>query len=113
MRIAGTSLRPLEVWRNDVSTDQALNFVTSLLASTVRLGTGALFGERGARPTEALILYERDDCPHSRLVREALSELDLDALIKPCPEGETIHTVELDKLGSGRQVPFLIDRSAG
>jgi glutathione S-transferase len=113
MRIAGTSLRPLEVWRRDVSTEQAVDFARSLLASAVRLGSGSLVAERGSRPTEALILYERESCPYSRLVREALSELDLDALIKPVPSGETAHRAELEKLTSGAAVPFLIDRAAG
>lgn len=113
MRIAGTSLRPLELWRRDVHAQQTLDFGTSLLASTIRLGSGAIVGRCGARPTDALIMYESEACPHSRLVREALSELDLDALIKPCPPGETLHRTELEQRSPSGRVPFLIDRSAG
>jgi glutathione S-transferase len=113
MRIAGTSLRPLELWRRDIHAQQTVDFATSLLASVVRLGTGAIVGKCGSRPTDALILYERETCPASRLVREALSELDLDALIKPCPPGETQHRSELEKHSPAGRVPFLIDRAAG
>lgn len=112
MQIAGTSLRPLEVWRSDVSLDQARTFGTSALVTALRLGSGAVVRGIGARPNEPLVLYELEWCPFSRLVREALSELDLDALVKPCPPGENIHRGELAQLGQ-HEVPFLIDRTAG
>lgn len=105
-------MRPLEIWRPDVSFKQARNFGSSLLASAVRLGSGTVARSIGPRPRETLILYELEWCPFSRLVREALSELDLDALIKPCPPGEREHHAELEQLGR-RKFPFLVDRSAG
>jgi glutathione S-transferase len=112
MRIAGTSLRPLEIWRSDVSLSDARDFGTSVLATAVRLGSGAWAHDIGPRPHDGLILYEMETCPFSRLVREALSELDLDACIKPCPKGETLHHQELAGFGQ-HEVPFLIDKSAG
>jgi glutathione S-transferase len=112
MQIAGTSLRPLELWRPDVSLDEARNFASALAASAVRAGSGARVTFAGPRPTDTIVLYERESCPHSRLVRETLSELDVDALIKPCPPGENIHTRELRDLSGKSEVPFLIDRSA-
>jgi glutathione S-transferase len=112
MQIAGTSLRPLEIWRPDVSLQQARTFGTSLLASVVRLGSGGMVHGVGPRPNDALVLYELEWCPFSRIVREALSELDLDALIKPCPPGETMHHRELAQLGQ-EQFPYLIDRASG
>jgi glutathione S-transferase len=112
MRIAGTSMRPLEIWRSDVSLEQARNFGTSLLATAVRFGSGAVARALGPRPQDALILYELEWCPFSRLVREALSELDLDAVIKPCPPGDREHHAELEQQGQST-IPYLIDRSAG
>jgi glutathione S-transferase len=112
MQIAGTSLRPLEIWRSDVSLDEARNFATSTLATIVRLGSGGMVHGVGPRPHDALVLYELEWDPASRIVREALSELDLDALIKPCPSGESMHHRELAQLGES-QFPYLIDRSAG
>jgi glutathione S-transferase len=113
MRIAGTSLKPLEFWRDDVNPEQTANFASSLLVTAVRMGSGARVGALGPRPTDALILYQIETCPFSRLVREALSELDLDALIKPCPHGEEVHRRELESHSGAVKVPFLIDRSAG
>ena len=112
MRIAGTSLRPFEIWRSDVTLEDARDFGASVLATAVRAGSGALAHDLGPRPHDSLILYEMETCPFSRLVREALSELDLDVLIKPCPKGEVTHHQELAQLGQ-TEVPYLIDKSAG
>ncbi len=113
MQIAGTSLKPLELWRHDVTLDEARNFGSSLAASLVRAGSGARATSIGARPTGTLVLYEMENCPFSRLVREALSELDLDAIIKPCPRGERVHRAELRELTGDERFPYLIDRGLG
>lgn len=113
MQIAGTSLKPLELWRSDVTLAETRDFATSLAASLVRVGSGARVTSVGPRPTDTLILYEMENCPFSRLVREALSELDLDAVIKPCPPGEPKHRAELRKLTERETVPYLIDRGLG
>ncbi|MBK6513563.1 MAG: glutathione S-transferase N-terminal domain-containing protein [Polyangiaceae bacterium] len=39
------------------------------------------------QPEKLLELYEFENCPFCRRVREALSVLDLDAMIYPCPRG--------------------------
>ena len=39
------------------------------------------------RPAEPLVLYDFEDCPYCRLVREAVAFLDLDVLFRPCPNG--------------------------
>ena len=111
MHIAGTSLKPLELWRSDVTLDDARNFASALAAAAVRGGSGGRVTFAGPRPSDLIVLYERESCPYSRLVRETLSELDLDALIKPCPPGETTHNRELLDLSGKSEVPFLIDRS--
>jgi glutathione S-transferase len=111
MQIAGTSLKPLELWRSDVTFEQARNFASALAVAAVRGGSGARVTFAGPRPHDVLVLYERENCPYSRLVRETLSELDLDALIKPCPAGEGPHNRELRDLSGKSEVPFLIDRS--
>jgi glutathione S-transferase len=113
MQIAGTSLKPLEVWRRDVSKAQAIDFARSLAATMVRAGSGGMVTSVGPRPVGQLVLYERETCPYSRLVREALSHLDLDALIKPCPPGAWRHRGELRLLSGQEKVPFLVDEGAG
>lgn len=113
MQIAGTSLKPLELWRHDVSAAESRDFASSLAATLVRAGAGGRVSGVGARPADTLILYEMENCPFSRLVREAISELDLDAVIKPCPHGEVSHRKELYQLTGREGVPYLIDRGLG
>jgi glutathione S-transferase len=113
MQIAGTSLKPLEIWRHDVGTRDALDFGRSVAATLLRAGSGGLVTSIGPRPCGRLVLYERETCPYSRLVREALSNLDLDVLIKPCPPGEWRHHGELRALSGQEKVPFLVDEGAG
>ena len=60
---------------------------TSLLASVSRVGSGGSVGPIGARPEKMLEVYEFESCPFCRKAREALSILDLDAMIYPCPKG--------------------------
>lgn len=109
MKLARTSLKPLEIWRPDVNVRDAVDFGRSLAVVMLRGGSGGTVTQTGARPQQRLVLYEREDCPYSRLVREALSRLDLDALIKPCPPGEEVHRAELRDLSGEERVPFLID----
>ena len=113
MQIAGTSLKPLALWRSDVSFTKAREFASSLAATVVRAGSGGRVTSVGPRPADTLIVYEMENCPFSRLVREALSELDLDAVIKPCPPGEERHRTELQELTGRQTVPYLIDRGLG
>ena len=56
-----------------------------------------------------MILYEMEPCPFSRKVREALSILDLDAEIRPCPREGERHRSELRELRGETTVPYLID----
>jgi glutathione S-transferase len=85
-----------------------LSLVGSWLATLARAGSGARVGELGPRPARRLVLYEMENCPFSRKVREALTLLDLDAEIRPCPEGSP-HRRELERLGGKEQVPMLHD----
>lgn len=112
MKIAGTSLKPLEIWRTDVHAQDTVDFGRSLAATLLRAGSGGVVTAIGLRPKGRLVLYERETCPYSRLAREALSQLDLDVLIKPCPPGEWRHHGELRALSGGDQVPFLVDEGA-
>jgi glutathione S-transferase len=88
--------------------------VASSLASTVaRLGLGARVGTLGSRPEQRLLLYEFESCPFCRKVREALSILDLEALVRPCPKGGTRFRPDVVERGGKAQFPYLIDPNAG
>ncbi len=83
--------------------------VGGFLASGVRLSRGMTVGALGARPAQRLTLWDFERCPHSRVVREALSRLDLDADVRPCPKNGTRFRPELD----GKGVPQLLDPNTG
>ena len=109
-----TALDALVEWTRAGSAQEAVRIARSSLTTVLRLGAGAsALPARGPRPDEQLVLYEREACPYSRRVREALAMLDLDVLSRPVPEGSTRHARELERLTGGRTVPALVDRGAG
>jgi len=93
---------------------RSLDVTTSILASQLAgwRGTAAY---RPARkpPAQPVVLYDMENCPYCRLVREALTELDLDALIKPCPKGGSRFRPEVKAAGGKHQFPYLVDPNTG
>ena len=92
---------------------RALDLASSFAVSVVRAGNGMAIGTPGPRPEKMLELYEFEACPFCRKVREALSILDLDVLVKPCPKGGTRFRPELVQRGGKAQFPYLVDPNAG
>jgi glutathione S-transferase len=90
-----------------------LDVVNSSIASTLRLWRGTRASGAARQPAKLLKLYEFEACPYCRLVREALTELDLDALILPSPHGGTRYRPEVARLGGKQQFPFLVDPNTG
>jgi glutathione S-transferase len=90
-----------------------LDVSSSLLASTLRGWRGTMASSRTRQPEQPLQLYDMEDCPYCRLVREVLTELDLDAMIYPCPKGGTRFRPLMEKLGGKQQFPFLVDPNTG
>lgn len=85
--------------------DLAGAFATTLL----RGGLGLSVGKPGRRPEAQLVLYEFEGCPFCRKAREALSILDLEAEIRPCPKrGRRFRDALLER-GGKAQFPYLID----
>jgi glutathione S-transferase len=87
--------------------------LTSSLTSTLRLWRGTNARGSAQQPARHLQLYEFEACPYCRLVREALTELDLDALIYPTPHGGRRFRPKVAKLGGKQQFPYLVDPNAG
>src|SRR5664279_201130 len=83
--------------------------VPSTIASAVRFPLGMSAGVLGPRPQQQLVLYEFEACPFCRKVREALTILDLDVLVRPAPHGGTRFRPEAIALGGKSQFPLLID----
>ena len=92
---------------------RALDVATSVAATLARLGSGARVGALGPRPEQRLALYEFEACPFCRKVREALSILDLDALVYPCPKGGPRFRERVKREGGKAQFPYLVDPNAG
>jgi glutathione S-transferase len=92
---------------------RALDVVTSIASSLARGAAGGWVGELGSRPERALELYDFEGCPYCRKVREALSILDLEARIYPCPKGGPRFRPELEQRGGKAQFPYLVDHNTG
>lgn len=86
-----------------------INVAASIIATMSRLFQGRNVDSVGNRPAEPLVLYEFENCPYCRKVREALTILNIDAMIYPCPKGGHRYRDELLKLGGKAQFPYLID----
>ncbi len=93
--------------------NRVLDVATSIMAGLPRLFTGATVGNLGKRPEKPLELYEFESCPYCRKVREALSILDLDARIYPCPKRGPRFREEVKQRGGKAQFPYLVEPNTG
>jgi glutathione S-transferase len=87
------------------------NLLTSALASQTRLWAGTKAAKTTINEQDPLIMYDNEADPLCRLVREAISELNLDVLIIPCPKGGERHKQQLQEMYSTDKIPFLIDKN--
>ena len=90
-----------------------LDVATSMFTTVSRLGAGVAARRPAHRPVQRLELYEFEGCPFCRKVRDALTELDLDAVVYPCPHGGTVHRPKAIALGGKSQFPYLVDPNTG
>jgi glutathione S-transferase len=90
-----------------------LDVATSLFTTIGRLGTGRQVGALGKRPAQPLELYEFEACPFCRKVREALSILDLEAIVYPCPKGGPTYRPRVRERGGKELFPYLVDPNTG
>jgi glutathione S-transferase len=90
-----------------------INITSSLLATLLRTGTGINVSSAVLKPEIPLKLFDIEGCPFCRLVREALTEIDLDAEIYPCPKQGDRYRLEVIEKGGKAQFPFLIDPNTG
>lgn len=92
---------------------ETLDVGNSVLASTARYWRGTMSKPAGRQPEQTLQLYDIEGCPFCRLVREALTELDLDALIYPCPKGGKVYRPRVVEMGGRALFPYLVDPNTG
>lgn len=93
--------------------NRTLDIATSLAATLARLGGGLRVEALGRRPEKPLELYEFEGCPYCRKVREALTALDLEAMVYPCPKGGSRFREIVRERGGKAQFPYLVDPNTG
>jgi glutathione S-transferase len=92
---------------------RVIDIATSVTATVVRLGAGLTVGPLGPRPAKPLELYEFEACPFCRKVREALTMLDLEVMVYPCPKDGKRFRPKVKKEGGKHQYPYLVDPNTG
>ena len=91
-----------------------IDALINLFSGTVRGWRGAVAYRKRSQPLpKPLRLYDIEACPYCRLVREVLTELDLDVLILPCPRGGTRFRPEARRIGGKALFPLLVDENTG
>lgn len=93
--------------------NHSLDVLLSTAASTLRGWRGLRGSTVVEPPAQPLVLFEREDGLESRLVREALTELNLDADIFPCPLDGERFLPALQQASGGVRIPFLQDPNNG
>jgi len=89
--------------------NRTVDVLSSLGATLARGGLAARVGTLGPRPEQPLELWEFEGCPYCRKVREALSILDLEVVVWPCPKGGPRYRGELERKAGKAQFPYLAD----
>jgi glutathione S-transferase len=92
---------------------RSFDVLSSIAATLARGAQGLRSGRLGRRPAEPLVLYEFESCPFCRKVREALTVLDLEAEVRPCPKGGRRFRPEVIARGGKAQFPYLVDPNSG
>lgn len=93
--------------------NRALDVSSSLLASTLRKWRGTVASKKVQLPAQRPVLFDREGDAECRLVREALTELNLDVDVFPIPEGGDRFLAKLKKLSGGDAIPFLYAPNTG
>ncbi|MBL7249101.1 glutathione S-transferase N-terminal domain-containing protein [Alloalcanivorax marinus] len=91
----------------------SLDVARSLASTLAQQGRGIATHGAAHQPAEPLELYDMEGCPFCRLVREALTDLDLDVLTYPCPKGGDRYRPLVEKLGGKQLFPYLMDPNTG
>lgn len=84
------------------------NIAGSTLSSSLRLWRGTSSTRDTPSLEGDLILFDQEGHPHCRIVREALTALNLDVLIMPCPHGGN-NIQQLKRESGNATLPKLYD----
>lgn len=78
-----------------------MNVYSSILTSTLRAWRGSMQRAK-VEAVPRLELFDMENCPFCRLAREAISELQIDVDILPCPKGGTRFRPRAEALVGGK-----------
>lgn len=87
------------------------NVLGSVATSTLTAWRGCLVVKDVSQPEQPLVLYDMEGCPFCRRVREALTALNLDVQVRPCPKGSDVFRKEAEAIGGEQQFPLLVDQN--
>lgn len=87
------------------------NVLGSVATSTMTAWRGCLVVQAVPQPEQPLVLYDMEGCPYCRRVREALTALNLDVHIRPCPKGGRVFREQAGAIGGQQQFPLLVDQN--
>jgi len=90
-----------------------IKVLQSLASSLAEGGRGVSGTPFPIQPAKPLKLYEFEGSPFCRRVREAITLLNLDVEIYPCPKGGQKYRQIVKEKGGKLQFPFLIDENTG
>ncbi len=92
---------------------RTFDVATSYAASALFGAAGTFTRGAAKQPAKPLELYEFEACPFCRKVRVALSALDIDAMIYPCPKNGPRYRKLVKDRGGKEQFPYLVDPNTG
>lgn len=85
----------------------------SVATSSMTAWRGCLVVKSVVQPEKPIVLYDMEGCPYCRRVREALTALNLNVEIRPCPKGGSVFRKQAEALGGRQQFPLLADQNTG
>lgn len=85
----------------------------SVIATLLEGGRGVMGTPNPKQPAKPIRLYDFEASPYCRRVREALTLLNLDVEIYPCPKKGTRFRPQVEQLAGKTQFPFLVDENTG
>jgi glutaredoxin len=85
-----------------------IDLLASIGASSIRSWRGTSASKTVNQPAKNLILFDQEACSDCRFVREALTELNLNAMILPCPVGGK-SILKLKEESGTSELPRLFD----
>lgn len=90
-----------------------IKLLQSTIAMTLVNGKGILGMAHPNQPEKLLELYDMEACPYCRRVRLALTRLNLDFIVYPCPKNGTLYRKNAIKISGQSMFPLLVDPNTG